>query len=109
MVARFPESLRARRLNRLWRVHKKAEFQLRSEFGFGGGNPLTGNRDRGVEAVFYSPPLAYDWRVFAGAGTASGRFEEGKGEHDSAFRSEEGRGGKECVSRWRSGGGTDLL
>src|SRR3546814_20984349 len=47
MVARFPESLRARRLNRLWRVHKKAEFQLRSEFGFGGGNPLTGNRDRG--------------------------------------------------------------
>src|SRR3546814_18990066 len=60
-------------------------FQLRSEFGFGGGNPLTGNRDRGVEAVFYSPPLAYDWRVFAGAGHASGRFEEGKGEHDSAF------------------------
>src|SRR3546814_8893498 len=47
--------------------------------------PLTGNRDRGVEAVFYSPPLAYDWRVFAGAGHASGRFEEGKGEHDSAF------------------------
>src|SRR3546814_2110189 len=85
MVARFPESLRARRLNRLWRVHKKAEFQLRSEFGFGGGNPLTGNRDRGVEAVFYSPPLAYDWRVFAGAGHASGRFRSE--EHTSELQS----------------------
>src|SRR3546814_10832245 len=102
MVARFPESWRARRLNRLWRVHKKAEFQLRSEFGFGGGNPLTGNRDRGVEAVFYSPPLAYDWRVFAGAGHASGRFEEGKGEHDSAFAGIEYRRSEEHTSELQS-------
>src|SRR3546814_19459468 len=74
MVARFPESLRARRLNLLWRVHKKSEFQLRSEFGFGVGNPLTGNRDRGVAAVFYSPPLAYDCRFFAGAFHSSVRI-----------------------------------
>ncbi len=85
MLTRFPENLRARRLDRLWQVHNKAEFQLRTEYGFGGGNPLTGNRDRGIEAVLYSPPLDYNWRVFAGSGHASGRFEEGKGKRDKVF------------------------
>src|SRR3546814_17713054 len=84
MVARFPESLRARRLNRLWRVTNKAAFQLRSQFGFGGGNPLTGHRARGVEAVSYSPPLPYDCLVFAAAGHASVRSVEGRVEHERA-------------------------
>lgn len=84
-IARFPENLAARRLARLWDVHNKVELRIDSEYGFGGGSPLTGNRDRGLEAVLYSPPIAYDWRVFAGAGHAASRFPEGNGDHDWAF------------------------
>lgn len=85
VIARFPEDLAARRLARLWDVQNKAELRVDGEFGFGGGSPLTGNRDRGLQAMLYSPPIAYDWRVFAGAGHAASRFPEGHGDHDWAF------------------------
>lgn len=85
VIARFPENLSARRLARLWEVHNKPELRIEGEYGFGGGSPLTGNGDRGLQAALYSPPIAYDWRVFAGAGHAGSRFPEGKGDHDWAF------------------------
>lgn len=85
IIARFPENLSARRLARLWEVHNKAELRIEGEYGVGGGSPLTGNGDRGLQGALYSPPIAYDWRIFAGAGHAGSRFPEGKGDHDWAF------------------------
>lgn len=77
MVQRFPEDLSALRLDREWKVHNKAELQVNGYHGLKSNNPVTGSRDRGLEAVLYSSPIAYHWRAFAGGGQAASRFEDG--------------------------------
>lgn len=77
MVQRFPEDLSTLRLDREWQVHNKAELQVNGYRGLKSDNPVTGSRDRGLEAVLYSRPIAYHWRAFAGGGQASSRFEDG--------------------------------
>jgi len=77
MVQRFPEDLGAQRLDREWQVHNKAELQVSGYRGLKSDNPVTGSRDRGLDAVLYSRPIAEHWRAFAGIGQASSRFEDG--------------------------------
>ncbi|WP_236581446.1 poly-beta-1,6 N-acetyl-D-glucosamine export porin PgaA [Hydrogenophaga sp. BPS33] len=77
MVQRFPEDLGVLRLDREWQVHLKAELQVNGYQGLKSNNPVTGSRDRGLEAVLYSRPMADHWRAFAGVGQASSRFEDG--------------------------------
>lgn len=77
MVRRFPEDLGTQRLDREWQVHNKAELQVNGYRGLTSNNPVTGSRDRGLEAVLYSRPIGEHWRAFAGGGQASSRFEDG--------------------------------
>lgn len=85
VVTRFPEDARARRLAREWEVHNKAELQISGYRGLANNSPVTGSGDFGIDAVVYSQPLSYNWRVFAGGGYGSGKFSEGSA-HSRYFR-----------------------
>ena len=80
-LARSPENLTSRRLAREWQVHQKAELVISGYRGLASDSPVTGNGDFGIDAVLYSPPIDYDWRVFGGGGYAVGDFEEGRGHY----------------------------
>jgi len=76
-LARYPEDLAVRRLDREWNVHNKAELRIEGYRGLANDSAVVGNGNFGIEAVLYSPPINYDWRAFGGIGYATGRFEEG--------------------------------
>src|SRR5690606_27361600 len=73
-LARFPEDVHARRLAREWEVHNKAELRISGYRGLANNSPVTGSGDFGIDAVVYSQPLSYNWRLFAGGGYGSGKF-----------------------------------
>lgn len=77
VMLRFPENRSAQRLDREWEVHNKAELKVDGYRGLKSSNPVVGSRERGIDAVLYSPPIAYNWRAFAGGGHAFTRFDEG--------------------------------
>ncbi|TVT79319.1 poly-beta-1,6 N-acetyl-D-glucosamine export porin PgaA [Pseudomonas sp. H3(2019)] len=85
--ARFPDNRQVQRLERVRDVHDMAELRVSTYGGksYGGGNSgagvVTGSRDFGIESVLYSPPIDEDWRLFGGAGFATGDFQEGTGYH----------------------------
>lgn len=87
VVARYPENAHVKRLQRQREVHDMAELRIEAYTGksYGGGNgeagAVTGSRDFGIETLLYSPPIDEDWRLFGGAGYATGDFEEGTGHH----------------------------
>ncbi|MFW9270360.1 poly-beta-1,6 N-acetyl-D-glucosamine export porin PgaA [Pseudomonas sp. NR3] len=87
VVARYPENAHVKRLQRQRDVHDMAELRIEAYTGksYGGGNgdagAVTGSRDFGIETLLYSPPIDEDWRLFGGAGYATGDFEEGTGHH----------------------------
>ncbi|MFJ2367224.1 poly-beta-1,6 N-acetyl-D-glucosamine export porin PgaA [Pseudomonas sp. NPDC087697] len=84
---RFPDSRQVQRLERVRDVHDMAELRVSTYGGksYGGGSngagAVTGSRDFGIESVLYSPPIDEDWRLFGGAGFATGDFQEGTGYH----------------------------
>lgn len=84
---RFPDNRQVQRLERVRNVHDMAELRVSTYGGksYGGGNSgagvATGSRDFGIESVLYSPPIDDDWRLFGGAGFATGDFQEGTGYH----------------------------
>ena len=77
-VARYPEHLDARRLARDWEVHNKAELRISGYRGLSNDSPVSGSGDFGIDAVLYSKPIDYNWRLFGGGGYASGNFTEGE-------------------------------
>ncbi|WP_410017154.1 poly-beta-1,6 N-acetyl-D-glucosamine export porin PgaA [Pseudomonas sp. 5P_3.1_Bac2] len=81
VISRYPENLQARRLEKLRKVHHMAELRVNGYRGLGSGSQVSGGDDLGIDAVLYSPPIDDNWRVFGGAGYATGDFEEGRG-HD---------------------------
>lgn len=81
VIARYPESLRAQRLDRLRQVHDMAELRLSGYRGLGAGGNVAGGHELGIDSLLYSAPLAHDWRLFAGAGYGSGEFAEGRAQH----------------------------
>lgn len=80
-LARAPENLTSRRLAREWEVHNKAELRISGYRGLASDSPVNGNGDFGIDAVLYSSPIHYNWRVFGGGGYATGDFEEGRGDY----------------------------
>ncbi|WP_424625807.1 poly-beta-1,6 N-acetyl-D-glucosamine export porin PgaA [Achromobacter marplatensis] len=80
-LARAPENLTSRRLAREWEVHNKAELRISGYRGLASDSPVNGNGDFGIDAVLYSSPINYNWRVFGGGGYAAGDFEEGRGNY----------------------------
>ncbi|WP_434704507.1 poly-beta-1,6 N-acetyl-D-glucosamine export porin PgaA [Pseudomonas sp. Z1-12] len=87
VIARYPENAHVKRLQRQREVHDMAELRIEAYTGksYGGGSgdagAVTGSRDFGIETLLYSPPMDEDWRLFGGAGYATGDFEEGTGHH----------------------------
>lgn len=80
-ITRFPEDLGAQRLARLWEVQNKAELRVTGYRGISSDSPVSGSGDFGIDAVLYSRPIDYNWRVFGGGGYANGKFQEGNGNY----------------------------
>lgn len=80
-ITRYPENLRAQRLDRLRNVHEMAELRLSGYRGLGAGGNVSGSHELGIDSLLYSAPLAHNWRLFGGAGYGSGEFEEGRAQH----------------------------
>jgi biofilm PGA synthesis protein PgaA len=65
LMARFPENLEAQRLDRLWDVHNMAELRVTGEQAWRSATNVVGGSGIGIETQLYSPPVAYDWRLYA--------------------------------------------
>lgn len=79
VIARAPADRSARRLDRLRAVHHMSELRLNAGKGLHSDNPVSGSHDMSWDATLYGPPVADNWRLFAGARYAQGNFDEGKG------------------------------
>ncbi len=66
LKARFPENLEVQRADRLWQVHNMAELRITAEQAFRSATNVQGGSGISIGTQLYSPPIAYDWRVFAG-------------------------------------------
>jgi biofilm PGA synthesis protein PgaA len=82
LVERFPENLRAQRVDRLRDVHHMAELRIAGYRGRSSDDSASGSGDFGLETALYTSPFKEDWRAFAGAGTGRGEFLEGDARHD---------------------------
>ncbi len=80
LKARFPENLEAQRLDRLWQVHNMAELRVTGEQAWRSATNIQGGSGIGVETQLYSPPIAYDWRLFAGELYAHEEMPPGEGQ-----------------------------
>jgi biofilm PGA synthesis protein PgaA len=80
LVARFPENLEAQRLDRLWQVHNMAELRITGEQAWRSATNIQGGSGIGIETQLYSPPIAYDWRLFAGELYAHEEMPPGEGQ-----------------------------
>ncbi|GIZ12637.1 poly-beta-1,6 N-acetyl-D-glucosamine export porin PgaA [Pseudomonas sp. NCCP-436] len=81
VLERYPETLPVQRLERLRDIHRMAELRVSAYRGQGSGSAVSGGHDLGIDTLLYSPPIAQDWRLFAGAGYAKGDFDEGTAHH----------------------------
>ncbi|EQC2552674.1 poly-beta-1,6 N-acetyl-D-glucosamine export porin PgaA [Enterobacter cloacae] len=79
VLARAPLDRSARRLDRLRAVHHLSELRLNAGKGLHSDNPVSGTHDMNWDATLYGPPMADNWRLFAGTRYAEGNFDEGKG------------------------------
>ncbi|MCE1527086.1 poly-beta-1,6 N-acetyl-D-glucosamine export porin PgaA [Enterobacter hormaechei] len=79
VIARAPADRSARRLDRLRMVHHMSELRLNEAKGLHSDNPVSGSHDMNWDATLYGPPVADNWRLFAGTRYAQGNFDEGKG------------------------------
>ncbi|ELX8364584.1 poly-beta-1,6 N-acetyl-D-glucosamine export porin PgaA [Enterobacter hormaechei subsp. xiangfangensis] len=79
VIARAPADRSARRLDRLRMVHHMPELRLKAGKGLHSDNPVSGSHDMNWDATLYGPPVADNWRLFAGTRYAQGNFDEGKG------------------------------
>ena len=79
VITRTPVDRSARRLDRLRTVHHMSELRLNASKGLHSDNPVSGTHDLNGDATLYGPPIADNWRLFAGTRYAQSNFEEGKG------------------------------
>jgi len=77
---RFPENLEVRRLDRLWQVHNMAELNLNAERAILADTNAQGGSGIAVGATLYSPPLAYNWRIFGSGFVAHQDLPDAEGE-----------------------------
>lgn len=72
VIARAPADRSARRLDRLRMVHHMSELRLKAGKGLHSDNPVSGSHDMNWDATLYGPPVADNWRLFAGTRYAQG-------------------------------------
>lgn len=85
MLARSPEDLSTQKLSRAREVHHMSELRLNTTQGLHSDNPISGSHDFSWDAAIYGPPIADNWRLFAGNRLAKGNFDEGKGTSRQLF------------------------
>jgi biofilm PGA synthesis protein PgaA len=79
---RFPENQSVQRLDRLWYVHNLAEFRFNAEKAIRSATNIQGGSGLSMGAALYSPPIAYNWRVFASGFAAHEKLSDAEGEID---------------------------
>lgn len=97
-----PYSHVVKQLLRRWETHSLFELRVDGDWAkpFAVKNPGTTDLSQtpSIEARLYSPPVAYDWRVYAGVALAEGNFAEGRAHQSLALGGVEYRGGKLTAS-----------
>ncbi|MBC7908436.1 MAG: poly-beta-1,6 N-acetyl-D-glucosamine export porin PgaA [Rhodospirillaceae bacterium] len=78
LLRRFPEQKSIQRLAREWAAHDSAELRVEADAGRGHGGDVRG-KTYGLDTLLFSPPIAYNWRLFGGYGVTHGKYDEGKG------------------------------
>lgn len=79
VVARSAEDPATQRLERVRNVHHKSELRISGSRGIDSDSPVSGSHDFTLNSAIYGPPMADNWRLFAGFNYANSEFEEGKG------------------------------
>ncbi|TEA77205.1 poly-beta-1,6 N-acetyl-D-glucosamine export porin PgaA [Allopusillimonas ginsengisoli] len=76
-IGRFPDDNAAQEFAQDLAIHNKAEVKISAYRSHSSQNVAVGGKERGVEMTAYSPPLGYNWRLYAGIGHADASYEEG--------------------------------
>ncbi|OTA17301.1 outer membrane protein PgaA [Xenorhabdus vietnamensis] len=79
VITRAPENMLAKRFNRLRNVHHMSELRIKINQGINSDSPKSGKHSSDIDAVFYSPPLDDNWRLFAGGAYNRSQFPESRG------------------------------
>ncbi|XTZ37841.1 poly-beta-1,6 N-acetyl-D-glucosamine export porin PgaA [Salmonella enterica] len=79
IVARSPEEPATERLVRAREILHMSELRISASKGISSDSPISGSRDFSLNTLLYGPPIADNWRPFAGFNYVTGQFEEGKG------------------------------
>lgn len=85
VIARAPLDESTINLGRVRDVHHLSELRINAGKGLHSDNPVSGTHDLSGDAALYGPPVADNWRLFAGTRFAQGNFDEGKGSCRSLF------------------------
>lgn len=91
VIARTPLDESTKNLGRVRDVHHFSELRITAGKGLYSDNPVSGTHDLSGDAALYGPPIADNWRLFAGTHFAQGHFDEGKGSSRSLFGGAEWR------------------
>lgn len=73
---RYPEDRQVRRLHHWWQIHHMHEFRLNAGYQDNSG-ATEGTREMLLEGTLFSPPIAHNYRLFAGSRYAFAAFPEG--------------------------------
>jgi biofilm PGA synthesis protein PgaA len=80
LTARFPENLEIQRLDRLWDVHNMWELRITGEQAWRSSTNVAGGSGIAIDSQIYTPPIGYDWRLFAGESYAHEEMPNSEGQ-----------------------------
>jgi len=91
-IVRYPENKVSQGLARRWALHNKSELRVSGSHGISTDSPVAGRGGRGFDSAYYTPPIRYNWRLFAGAGHSQSTFAEGPWQYNWQRAGAEWRG-----------------
>ncbi|HEU0118295.1 MAG TPA: poly-beta-1,6 N-acetyl-D-glucosamine export porin PgaA [Alphaproteobacteria bacterium] len=69
LAQRVPENSGVQRAQRDLDVHNMSEVRVSAGYAFrpmGSSQPVTGGEAYGIDTIYYTPPIGYNWRAFIG-------------------------------------------
>jgi len=75
---RAPTNSAVKELKRAHDIHNSAELRVGATVDLDSDSPDSGRHDNSVTTTIYTPPLAKNWRAFAGFGEINSHFTEGQ-------------------------------
>ncbi|WP_318362737.1 poly-beta-1,6 N-acetyl-D-glucosamine export porin PgaA [Enterobacter sp.] len=76
---RDPANSAVKELKRAHDIHHSAELRVGATVDLDSDSPDSGRHDNSFTTTIYTPPLAKNWRAFAGFGEINSHFTEGQG------------------------------